>query len=87
MCVCVYAWVRVCMCVRAWVRGCAPHLANISKMAQDATRAGAKERKRPERPPPKEISQKAKKILVIKKKPLPLHLENQNTKQYGTVNT
>ena len=35
---------RVCVYVRMWVRGCvcgcAPHLANISKMAQDATRAG-----------------------------------------------
>ena len=35
---------RVCVYVRMWVRGCvcgcAPHLANISKIVQDATRAG-----------------------------------------------
>ena len=35
---------RVCVYVRMWVRGCvcgcAPHLAEVSKMAQDATRAG-----------------------------------------------
>ena len=34
---------RVCVC------GCAPHLANISKIVQDATRAGTQ---RPERPTP-----------------------------------
>ena len=43
---------RVCVYVRMWVRGCvcgcAPHLANISKIVQDATRAGTQ---RPERPP------------------------------------
>ena len=32
---------RVCMRVGAWVRGCAPHLAEVSKIAQDAPRAGA----------------------------------------------
>ena len=36
---------RVCVYVRMWVRGCvcgcAPHLANISKIVQDATRARA----------------------------------------------
>ena len=35
---------RVCVYVRMWVRGCvcgcAPHLANISKIVQDATGAG-----------------------------------------------
>ena len=43
MCVCAY--------VGAWVRGCAPHLANISKIVQDATRAGtqAPERQRESR--------------------------------------
>ena len=30
---------RVCVYVRMWVRGCAPHLANISKIVQDATGA------------------------------------------------
>ena len=43
---CVRMWVR--MWVRGCVCGCAPHLANISKIVQDATRAGAQ---RPERPP------------------------------------
>ena len=38
----------VCACVGAWVRGCAPHLAEVSKIAQDATRAGTQA---PERPP------------------------------------
>ena len=41
---CVGALVRVCMRVGAWVRY--SHLANISKMAQDATRAGAQEHSR-----------------------------------------
>ena len=42
--VCVYVrmWVRMCVC------GCAPHLAEVSKIVQDATRAGTQ---RPERPP------------------------------------
>ena len=35
VCVCV------CMWVRGWVRGCAPHFAEVSKIVQDATRAGA----------------------------------------------
>ena len=39
---------RVCVRVCAWVRVCAPHLANISKIVQDATRAGTQA---PERPP------------------------------------
>ena len=44
------------MYVRAWVRGCAPHHANISKIVQDATRAGATGSRSdgtqaPERPP------------------------------------
>ena len=42
--VCVYACMCVCAYVRMWVRGCVcgcdPHLANISKIVQDATRAG-----------------------------------------------
>ena len=44
--VCVYVrmWVRGCVC--GCVCGCAPHLANISKIVQDATRAGTQ---RPER--------------------------------------
>ena len=46
---------RVCAYVGAWARGCvcacAPHLAKVSKLAQDATRAGTQA---PERPPQEE---------------------------------
>ena len=56
---------RICVCACVCVCGCAPHLAEVSKIVQDATRAGTQRPEPPDTPTEHKTTGKAEKPAYI----------------------